>query len=255
MASRIFTASELRPRAFDRAEILAAARGAYFSFTFASGTLEANEDFAEKLGFLLGDETNVQSVFARVHPEDKSSVDALLTDLEERRMEAGEVEFRVLGIDGEYHWLHLRAARMAQHLAQESRIIGSLSNIDVEKRREAAIELGGQRQDDLLRQIEVMRAQLSYVLEVVESQRVWIWDQENGVLGFLQGLAELLGIKRALPTTLEALQARVHVQDWPAVSLALERLWQERAQPVSIDYRIRSHDGSWQWVRTHGGLW
>ncbi|HXZ68689.1 MAG TPA: PAS domain S-box protein [Alphaproteobacteria bacterium] len=255
MAGRIFTAKEERRRAFDRTEILAAARGAYFSFAFASATLETNEDFAEKLGFLFGGETNAQNVFARVHPEDKSSVDALLADLEECELGSGEVEFRVLGIDGEYHWLRLRASCLPQHLAQEPRIIGSLSNVDAAKRQEAAIELGAQRQDDLLRQIEVMRAQLSYVLEVVESQRVWIWDQETGVGGFLHGLAELLGIKPAFLATLDAFQARVHAEDWRAVSQGLDRLWQEQSRPVSIDYRVRSHDGSWQWVRTRGGLW
>ncbi len=256
MASRLFTATQGQSRPFARLDLLAIGREAYFSFAPVSGLVEADEDFAEKLDFILGEDTGPKGVLERIHAQDKSGVDALLCEIEAGARLSGEVQFRVACSDGELRWLRLRAARAPAEPTNALRLIGSFANIHAEKEREASIELSARRQDDLLRQIEVMRAQLSYVLEVVESQRVWVWDLESGASGLLQGLAQLLGLnQRTELSSLEALQERVYAEDWPIVRDGLSRLWQEEAQPISLDYRVRSKEGGWQWVRTRGGLW
>jgi PAS domain S-box-containing protein len=113
------------------------------------------------------------------HPDDASlRADAMQAHLDGKTPHY-EVEYRVLHADGQYRWIHVRALCTRDAGGAPLRIAGSVSDIDVRKRAEAALRESEER----------------YALAMTGSNEGhWLWDIPARQIYISDKLAELFGI-------------------------------------------------------------
>ncbi len=79
-----------------------------------------------------------QAMF-KVHPDDALTPAKLLIDQLADRLSLYEREWRVLHDDGLYHWLRMRGRTVRDETGRPTRLVGSICDIDPQKRSEAAL--------------------------------------------------------------------------------------------------------------------
>src|SRR5262249_35294506 len=135
------------------------------------------------------------SALVKYHPDDAARMKQDLNDFLEGRTEMRNGEYRVQLPDGGYRWIRHRNKCVRDAAGRPLRGAGSLSDIDAQKRAEAALR----------------ESQLRYRLAVDgANQGLWDWDLLSDRLFLSQRAQEFMGLAPGEP-----LRAR---REWIALS-------------------------------------
>lgn len=81
----------------------------------------------------------------------------------------------------------------------------------------------------------------------------WHWRHKTGQLDINERWAEILGYQRdEIPPSIVSWEERIHPDDLPAVSEALNAHLEGRTPVYSAEHRLRHKNGEWVWVLTSG---
>lgn len=94
----------------------------------------------DRLGFSLGESgTTVHAWESSIHPDDRQKHALALADHLAGKTDMFQVEYRVLAKDGTYFWVSSRGKVLLDKKGKTKRLVGSLSDITEDKRREEKI--------------------------------------------------------------------------------------------------------------------
>ena len=173
---------------------------------------------------------------AHVHEDDRAQVQARWEQL----LAAGrapQIEFRLRGADGQYHWVLARARPLVAPCGRTERWIGCLVDIDEQVRMRAELTEARER-----------------LLVALQAGRmgIWDWTPGTGEVHWNQAMFEMLGLPHdGDRATGEAFIGLVVPEDRPSVRQAIE---QALASCGGLDaqFRIRHADGGLRWMSVKG---
>ncbi len=175
----------------------------------------------------------------RIHPQDKPRVMAELQAYLDGSSRAYSTEYRMLCRDGNWKWILTRGVVVSRAAdGSPLRMIGTHADITERVRQ----------QQELIRVNERLDLAL-------QGSRLAIWDADiaSGGIYLSEGWAEMLGDKpQETVTDRASLIEIVHPDDRERV-LALSVAALKGASPeFHIEHRVRTHNGQWKWMLTHG---
>ncbi len=97
-----------------------------------------NASWETLLDYKVQDSLN-QSLLSFIHPEDKPLAEARINSLIQGKRKKSTVEFRLIGKNGEYHWVEFRAKNTTTYKSERSSVIGTLTDISLMKVSEASL--------------------------------------------------------------------------------------------------------------------
>jgi PAS domain S-box-containing protein len=235
-AAKLGQASEQRRLALDAAEL-----GAW-DYRFDTGEVYWDERCREIWGVAQGDRISYADAIARIHPDDRQSVDQAV-----QRALAGvdggsyHREFRVVWPDGSLHWVasHGRAALEGNGPQRRAvRLTGANREITEEKRADRALRESEERFRLLFQQAAVGIKRL---------------DVQERMLEVNDKFCEILGYSREelLPLSMEDY---THPEDLPRERAEIARLLAREIPAYSLEKRCLRKDGREIWVRVTSSL-
>jgi PAS domain S-box-containing protein len=100
--------------------------------------------------------------------------------------------------------------------------------------------------------LQESQEQLKLALEASQ-EGLWDWNMETGNVYRNERYLEILGYASgALPASTEPWEQAIHPDDYPYVSQALKRHFENESIPYSCEYRVRTQAGEWQWIADFG---
>jgi diguanylate cyclase (GGDEF)-like protein/PAS domain S-box-containing protein len=81
---------------------------------------------------------------------------------------------------------------------------------------------------------------------------LWEWDLRSGGIYASERCRAVLGLPATGPLTVETWRATMHEDDLDAVLHALDQARSGADRAVEVEYRVRSADGGFRWVRARG---
>jgi len=177
-----------------------------------------------------------RKVFSYVHPEDKQRAVEAFAEVVANPDRQLDVEFRVRGADGEYHWLE---GRGSNHL-EDPLIDGVLANVwDISDRKERE------------RELEALTTRLELALEGTDTG-VWEWDLSTDEIVWDEACEQLFGLDSGeFPGTYEAVKARLSADDLAAFEQAVDEAIADGHQFKS-EFSIELPDGDQRWIQSRG---
>jgi PAS domain S-box-containing protein len=175
----------------------------------------------------------------RIHPEDRAHVMAELQAYLDGRSAEYAIEFRMRCKDGSWKWLLARGVVVSRDAeGRPLRMIGTHSDISARKRQQEALARANERLDLAL-----------------QGSRLAIWDADvaSGRLYLSAGWAEMLG---ETPQETYADAARmfeiVHPDDRARVQSMKVAALKGISPEYHVEHRVRTRDGGWKWILSHG---
>ena len=95
-----------------------------------------NASWETLLDYKVQDSLN-KSLISFIHPEDKPLAEARINSLIQGKRNKSNVEFRLIGRNGDSHWVEFRAKNTSTYKSERSSVIGTLTDISVMKVNEA----------------------------------------------------------------------------------------------------------------------
>lgn len=206
---------------------------------------------------LARSEMSLEQFLQGVHPEDRESIHQAMADYLKGRVSLFEAVFRVESGEAGYLWVQSRGrASLRDAGGRILRLSGTTIDIDVLKRKEAALaELSSTLTDHIL-ELEAARRELG-ALE--ERRKLALWgsgceffevDLQAGRLyreNRTPGLAA-----NAIGDDLAAYWAYMHPEDLDAFNGAFLAHVKGHSDCYDVSYRTRREDGGWTWMQTRG---
>ncbi len=172
----------------------------------------------------------------RVHPEDRTRIDAALKATVANRAEY-EVEKRAVWPDGSIHWNATRGRVFCDDAGQPVRMAGV--SFDITERKLAE---------------EALRRSQSALLEAQRLARIGNWesDNEGRSVTWSDELYRIYGRDRNLgPASLQEVSRYFTPESWARLSAAKEQTW-TRGTPYECDAEVVRADGTRRWVTSRG---
>jgi len=172
------------------------------------------------------------------HPDDEERIENTLG--RDTPSEVREVDCRVRRADGEYHWVRIRGKHVRDVNSRAVRWVGSISDIDTQKRTEEALR----------------RSEERYQLAVDGSNEgLWDWDLANDTLFLSPRAQEILWLEPSEPLRprrewIE--RTPYHPDDVALVRKAISEHLKGNTPHFTVEYRLRHHSGAWHWYRQRG---
>lgn len=169
---------------------------------------------------------------SRVHPDDRSSLLAVMAEAMKSRT-SYELELRLRRRDGAFRWHLVRAEARTDEQTGQFHWYGSATDVDDQKRTQQALAASEQR----LR----LALQAGRML-------AWEYDVESDVLTTTAN-EEATGIVPAGPRLLDAVRSDIHPDDQDATH---RRFLEAVANDVDFEatFRRRFADGTWHWLES-----
>ncbi len=96
------------------------------------------------------------------------------------------------------------------------------------------------------------RDRIALAMEVA-GDGIWDWNVETNEVFFDRRYYSMAGYNPGeFPGTFEAWEKRVHPQDLPKVKAKLNQCFQGQAESFQSDFRFRTKQGPWMWIRGRG---
>jgi len=208
--------------------------------------------FRRILGFQTEAEfpNQLESLYSRIHPEDKEAMLAkLLAHIEDR---TGRTPFdtcyRVKVKGGEYRWFRALGATHRDAAGMPLRVAGSLSDITEQRERERELditltrfELGSAMLNDGLWDMSVIAG------DPINPKNEFWWSQQ---------LRHLLGFESEadFPNVFESWSSRLHPQEKDTVLGAFAAHLNDRSgrTPFDMKYRLKLKSGHYRWFHARG---
>ena len=170
------------------------------------------------------------------HPDDSERVDAAILAAGANRTPL-TIEYRVRSRDGSEKWVQQTSVGAPGPAGAYTRI-GVVTDISELKRAEQA----------LLQNSELWKSALEGT-----GDGVWDWHIREGRELFSPACEALYGFAPGeLPNTPDALDARTHPDDRPAMQQAREAHFAGHAPIYVNEHRVQCKDGSWKWILSRG---
>lgn len=181
-------------------------------------------------------EPTVESALECYHPDDRADVE----DLVRTCIETGEsydIEARLFTEDGQLRWVRTLGEPIEQN-DRVSRVRGFIQDITEQKERE--------------REVHTLKERLELAVEGA-NLAVWDWDMVTDELEVNNRWAAMLGEAiEDIEPHYDAWKRRVHPDDIGAAERALEDHVDGETQYYDTEYRMKTADGGWKWVRDIG---
>jgi PAS domain S-box-containing protein len=174
----------------------------------------------------------------RVHPEDWAEVQHHLNEVIAGRRDQFEPEYRIILPDGAVRYLQMRSYLIRHADGSPMQLVGL--NRDVTTARE------------LREQLRISEERWRLVVGS-NNDAVWDWDILHNRLYRDQRYADMLGLDVAeLPQAGEDWTARVHPDDLPVATLAMQQHLAGNSAYYQCEFRVRHQDGHWIWALDRG---
>jgi PAS domain S-box-containing protein len=143
-------------------------------------------------------------------------------------------EFRFVRSTGDLRWVAMRTSPLSDPAGNLTGYVGTVEDIDDRKRAEETIRRSEER----------FRSVMQHSSDVItifngDRTRQYVSPSVEHILGY--SLAEFL------PMAQEQL---THPDDLPAINHAFEEQLRHPGMPVTTQFRVRHHDGSWRWMES-----
>jgi PAS domain S-box-containing protein len=199
-----------------------------------SRLIDVNPAYARMLGYERDELLDLDAA-AIVHPDDRAIGITWWQRLAAGELDTYQREKRYLRKDGSVLWGLLTVSALRDERGGFAGALAQVQDITAQKAAEAAF-----------------REQEAQLATLVDQLPVALYSLEPGAGGAFHYVSpqftRLTGLDRDdLPTSFDALLARVHPDDREAVRQADEHATRT-GEPVQIEYRIRGGHGEWVWV-------
>ncbi len=196
--------------------------------------------YKKMLGFAEGEFENRREEWeSRIHPQDRARVMADLEAYLQGTNPAYAAEFRMRCKDGSWKWILARGMVVSRGPAGTPlRMIGTHTDISARVRQQEEISRINERLDLAL-----------------QGSRLAIWDADiaSGRVFLSEGWTELLGEKpREIYVDFASLLALVHPDDIARGRAELAAALKGTSPEYHVEYRIRTRNGEWKWILSHG---
>jgi PAS domain S-box-containing protein len=234
--------AQTRPALHRSADFLDVAQAAggfgVFELNFHTGQIQGTALFFELLGLNAGSEADLtlQELLSTVHPEDLEGViDAL-----GKAVSSGEHyrhEYRTLHVNGEVRWLVGRGQVLIDHDEQQTRVIGTVTDIT----------------DRKLLEVKLRAATESLNLaQAAAGVATFDFDHQHGTHSCSDNFYELMGISAATALNVPTLRlAHVHRQDYARVQRGPVHASADNPE-YGIEFRICHSGGQERWISEKG---
>jgi PAS domain S-box-containing protein len=176
----------------------------------------------------------------RLHPKDRERHTEDLREFLAGTNALREGDYRVQLADGKYRWVRVRNLCVRDAVGRPIRLAGSVSDIDAEKRAEAALR----------------ESEARYQLAVNGSnQGLWDWDLLSDKLFLSPRAQEFMGIAPGEPLRPRREWVSLspyHPDDLEAVRKAISDHVHGLTPFFTTEYRMRHPSGEWHWYRQRG---
>lgn len=218
---------------------LAGADLGMYDWNLDTDLLFADERYLGMLGYKPNElHLTVESYLGLIHPDDRPRLERVLVKQRKSSDRVGEVEYRMRGKDGEYHWILDRGRTIRRVSNNEPvRVAGTHLDITLRKRMEEGIRAAETRYRNLVEHLPAI------VYLSKESRLIYMSPQVEQILGYTQD--EFL----VSPTKQHEI---VHPLDLPGVLQTFSE--RESNQPINLEYRAYRKDGRMIWVHDESNL-
>ncbi|RXK52935.1 PAS domain S-box protein [Oleiharenicola lentus] len=219
--------------------VVSAAGYGVWEYDFRADRLYWDDHLLKIHGLQRGDVSGgIDGWRQRVHPEDWADVQHHLNEVMVGRREQFEPEYRVIRPDGVVRYMQMRSYLIRDGEGTPTRLVGL--NRDVTSARE------------LREQLRISEERWRLVVSS-NNDAVWDWDVVNNHVYRDKRYAEMLGLNPAgLSVSGQEWSSRVHPDDMPAASVALQTHLDGRSPYYQCEFRMRHHDGHWMWMMDRG---
>jgi PAS domain S-box-containing protein len=176
----------------------------------------------------------------RYHPDDAQRMKDELQSFLEGHTELRDGEYRVLHPDGAYRWIRHRNRCVRDSNGNPVRVAGSVSDVDAQKRAEAALRASEERY-----QLVVDGA----------NQGLWDWNLGTDVMFVSPRAQEFMGLEPGEPLGPRRdwiARSPYHPDDRQAVRAALSAHLRGETPYFAIEHRMMHPSGDWHWYRQRG---
>ena len=209
-----------------------------FEFNFQSGEIQGTSLFFELIGLNSGDDNDLslQELLSTVHPQD---IDLVMESFSSA-VTSGQPyqhEYRCLRVSGEIRWLAGRGQILADSASQQTRIVGTVTDITERK----------------LLEVKLRAATESLNLaQAAAGVATFDFDYQHDAHSCSDNFYELLGVPAGTPLDSPTrLLARVHAQDFARVRRGPVHATADEPD-YSNEFRVCHLDGRERWLGEKG---
>jgi len=205
-----------------------------------TGEVVYSKRYKEMLGFAEDEFENSREEWeSRIHPQDHARAMADLDAYLQGRSPTYSTEFRMRCKDGSWKWILARGMVVSRDaLGTPLRMIGTHADISARVRQQEEISRVNERLDLAL-----------------QGSRLAIWDADvsSGRVYLSEGWSEMLGDKpRETYAEYASLVALVHPDDIERGRTAIVAALKGISPEYHVEYRVKTRDGQWKWILSHG---
>ncbi|HVO18712.1 MAG TPA: PAS domain-containing protein [Anaeromyxobacter sp.] len=178
-----------------------------------------------------------------VHPDDAPPYFATLERALRDKI-SFEAEVRIRRKDGAWRWVATYARRRPSASGEFLGHVGFALDVTDRKTAERAL-----RDSEARYRVSEEKLRLALVsARMVE----WEYDVLGGVVFVGPQWEEVTGVALPQPVPLAQWERLVHPDDLGPVIAAQRRVFEEGCDRCEAEYRVRSRDGTWRWLRSRG---
>ena len=175
-----------------------------------------------------------------IHPDDVEGIEETFQRNQSGVSEMREGDYRVRQPDREYRWVRVRGKHVRDANGRAARWVGSLSDIDAQKRTAEALR----------------RSEERYQLAVDGSNEgLWDWDLTNDTVFLSPRAQEILRLAPSEPLRSRrdwAQRTPYHPDDIGNVRKAISDHLKGLTPHFTVEYRVLQPDGQWGWFLQRG---
>src|SRR5450830_384067 len=198
-----------------------------------------NASWETLLDYKIPDSLN-KTLLSFVHPEDKPLAEARINSLIQGKRNKALLEFRLIGLNGDSHWVEMRARNTTSYKGERSSVIGTLTDISQSKVIEAGLRNN--------------RHQLSTLINNTPGMIYRCKNDKHWSFEFVSdGCFEVTGYEpyEMVNNPSFSYMQIIHPDDRTIVKEAVQRKV-DQEQKFQIMYRIITRSGSTKWVWEQG---
>ena len=202
--------------------------------------VQYSKRYKEMLGYAEGEFGNRRDEWERrIHPDDRERVMADLQAYLDGKLPAYSTEFRMVCKDGSCKWILARGMVVSRDAGGKPlRMIGTHTDISARVRQQEEITRANERLDLAL-----------------QGSRLAIWDADisGGKIYLSEGWAEILGDSpRETLTDPQTLYALAHPDDRERIAGVFIGALKGALPEYRVEHRVRTRNGEWKWILSHG---
>lgn len=198
-----------------------------------------NASWEALLDYKVQDSLN-KPLLSFIHPEDKPLAEARINSLIQGKRNKSNVEFRLIGKNGDSHWVEFRARNTTTYKSERSSVIGTLTDISLMKINEASLRTN--------------RRLLSTLLNSMPGMIYRCKNDKNWSFEFVSdGCVDVTGYEpyEMIDNPNFSYMQIIHPDDRSITRDAVQKKVDE-GQKFQVVYRIITRSGATKWVWEQG---